>query len=241
MPQHYYGITYLGRGFLGYTVGLSAICSALFVLIAVRDGWRLKTYGMPPLAIVSFLSAWLIALIGPFTNQSHLFPGSRAEFVQFGVPFVLGTIILLQYLRYGPTDHPLLPHLTDRFRLLLWAQFVVVFAGLWSFVVYYQDYYVNEMEPIQNLVASGSLLAAAVLRQDLRGLSVPGAWFFLLGNLLLHVAMVAGDLSDPYPDAANGYYFIYWPMSTIFVVNLGYAILLRRRKRDGPAQALPIS
>ena len=70
----------------------------------------------------------------------------------------------IQYLRYGPTDHPLLPHLTDRFRLLLWAQFVVVFTGLWSFVVYYQDYYVNEMEPIQNLVASGSLLAAAVLR-----------------------------------------------------------------------------
>ena len=67
---------------------LSAICSALFVLIAVWDGWRLKTYGMPPLAIVSFLSAWLIALIGPFTNQSHLFPGSRAELVQFGVDVI---------------------------------------------------------------------------------------------------------------------------------------------------------
>ena len=231
MVRHYFGSLMFGRSLLGYVVAASAVCSALFVLIAVWDGFRHKTYGMPPLAIVSFLAAWIIALVGPFTGQSHLFPASSSEFWQFGVPVALGLVIFWQFLRYAPTSHPMAPGLTDRYHLLVWAEFVAIYMGLWTFIVFYQDYYVNEMEPLQNLVASVSLLASVFLRRDLRGQSVLGAWLFLAGNALLHLAMVAGNLSDPYPEAQHGYSFIFWVMAMIFFLNLAYALLLPRRKR----------
>lgn len=232
MVRHYFGSLMLGRGLLGYVVAASAVCSALFVLIAVWDGFRHKTYGMPPLALVSFLAAWIIAVVGPFTDQSHLFPGSGSEYWQFGVPVALGLVIFWQFLRYAPTTHPLVPDLTDRYHLLVWAEFAAVYMGLWTFAVFYQDYYVNEMEPLQNLIASASLLASVFLRQNLRGQSVLGAWLFLAGNTLLHGAMVAGNLSDPYPEAQHGYAFIFWIMAMIFILNVAYALLLPRRKRS---------
>lgn len=230
MAQQYFG---LDRGLLGYVVLVSAVCSALFVLIALRDGYRKKTYGIPPLALVAFLSSWIIAVIGPYTSQSHLFPGSRAEFWQFAVPVVLGLCILLQYLKYGPTTHPLIPNLRDPYHLLLFVQWAVVYSGLWFFLVFYQDYYVNEMEPVANFVASSSMLASVYLRQKhLDAQSVPGAWLFLVGNLLLHGAMAAGNMSDPYPEAQHGYGFMYWTMTMILLLNVAYAVLLPRRLRE---------
>lgn len=241
MPDHYFGIIGLGREFLFYSVALAAVCSTIFILIAVWDGFRYKTYGLSVLALVTFLAQWIVSVIGPWTSQRYLWShNSTSNLIQFGIPALLGGIILAQYLRYGPKQHPLVPGVTDRFHLLAWVGLIVSMIGCWTFIVYHQDYFVNEVQPTQNLIASASLLAAVFLRQDIRGLSVTGAWFYFAGNFLLYGSMWAGEMSDPYPAAEHGYDYLYWIWGMIFALNILYAVLLRRRKRQGWVRQLPV-
>lgn len=240
MPEHYFGIIALGRDLLRYGVALSAVFSSLFIVIAVWNGFKYKTYGLTVIALVTFLAQWIVSLAGPFSSYKYLWPHNpTSNFIQFGIPTLLGLIIFWQFLRYAPIRHPLLPGVKDRYHLAAWAGFVVSAAGCWTFIVYHQDYFVNEVQPTQNLVASVSLLAAVFLRPDIRGLSVVGAWCYLIGNAMLYTGMWAGEMSDPFPMAEHGYYYIYWLWWMIFLSNLAYAILLRRRKRSGAVQYLP--
>lgn len=242
MPEHYFGFIGLGRESLRYIVALSAVCSSLFIVIALWDGFRLrpKTYGLTPLAIATFVAQCLVSIVGPSTSQSYLWSHNTASnYLQFGVPLMLLAIIFWQYLRYGPRQHPLVPNVTDRFHVLAWVALVVSFAVSWTFVVYHQDFFVNELQPTLNLIASVSLLAAVFVREDIRGLSVPGAWFYFAGNLLLYASMWAGEMSDPYPMAQHGYTYIYWIWMMIFAFNIAYAVLLRQRKRSGAILKLP--
>lgn len=233
MPQHFFHVPGLSFGFLGYTVLVSYLLSSLALAVMVWDGFRLKTYGMSPMGIVTMLSVCLICVVGPFTEQSHLFyPADNWKLLlTWGLDAALLAVIFAQYLIYGPAHDPLLPDHADKFYVLALLEFVVVLAGCWTFIVYYQDYYVNEICPIAILVMSVGYVISLYLRRDLRGLSVPAAWLLALSNLLLYGAVWAGNMSDPYPEAEYGYYFIYWLFGVTLALNFAYAALLPRHKR----------
>ena len=242
MPDHYFGMLSLGREFLRYSVGLAGVCSFLFIFIAVIDGFRFKTYGLTPLALVTFLAQWLVSVAGPFTRYMYLWMHDwMSNAIQFGAPSLFGIVIFAQYLRYGPQQHPLAPGIVDRYHVLAWLGLIVSAVGCWTFIVYHQDFFVNEVQPTQNLIASASLLGAVFLREDVRGLSVIGAWFYFAGNLILYGGMYAGQMSDPYPVAQFGYYYLYWMWSLMLVLNVAYAVLLQRRKRDGSIRRISIA
>lgn len=241
MPQHYFHIEGLSYGFLGIVVLLSYILSMLALVVMIWDGYRLKTYGMPPLAIIAMLSICLICVFGPFSNQSHLFfPKSQWQLIAtWGLDGALLGVIFFQYLRYGPGALGLSGHAVDGFHLSAWATFAVSITGFWSFIVYYQDYYVNEAAPIAILIMSLGYMTSLYLRPNLDGLSVPAGWLLALSNLLLYGAVYAGNMSDPYPEAEYGYYFIYWLYVVTLVVNFSYVFRLARHKRNPERRPLP--
>jgi hypothetical protein len=240
MPQHYFHIEGLSYGFLGIVVLFSYVCSTLALVVMIRDGFRLKTYGMPPLGIVSMLAVCLICVFGPFSGQSHLFfPKSEWKLTAtWALDAVLLGVILFQYLRYAPRDPRLPPDRVEAFRLFVWGQLAVVVAGFWTFIVYYQDYYVNEACPIAILIMTAGYVASIHLRRDLRGLSLTAGWLLGISNLLLYGGVYAGNMSDPYPEAEYGYHFIYWLYGLTLAMNLGYVRLLALHKRDARRSVL---
>lgn len=238
MPQHYFGIIGIDRGSLKLEVAIAGLVSCLALLMMIRDGFRAKTHAMPPLAIVSMLPAFLVSLIGPFTEQAYLFPPTLDAFAMFLLPVALMSIIFWQCLHWGKSHSHLIEDHVDSFHILLWAQFTVFLTGFWNYVVYQQDYFVNEMEPLAVLIGSVGFLSSVYTRRDIRAQSVAAGWIFGLGNFLMYAPMVAGNMSDPYPQADHGYYFPYWIFSVTLIVNVAYPIVLRRRQRR-EAQAVP--
>lgn len=237
MPQHYFHIEGLSYGFLGVVVLLSYICSTLALVLIIRDGFRLKTYGMPPLGLISMLAVCLICVFGPFSGQSHLFfPKSEWKLTAtWALDGLLLAVILFQYFRHGPRELGLAGARAEGFYAYVWAQLAVVTAGFWTFIVYYQDYYVNEACPIAILIMTAGFLSSLYRRRDLRGLSLPAGWLLGISNLLLYGAVYAGNMSDPYPEAEYGYDFIYWLYALTLTMNAAYVWLLRhhRRQADG--------
>jgi hypothetical protein len=234
MPQHYFHLQGLTFGALGDTVLASYVLSTLALAVIVWEGFRLKTYGMPPLGIISMLSVCLICIIGPFSGQSHLFYSrtNHGLLATWALDAALLAVIFGQYLAYGPRHVSLLRQHVDKFHWFAWLEFAVVALGFWSFIVYYQDYYVNEACPIAILIMTAGFVASIYMRGDLKGLSVLVGCLLGLSNFLLYGAVYAGNLSDPYPEAEYGYYFIYWLFLLTLALNVTYIVLLVRRKRD---------
>jgi len=234
MPQHYFHVYELSTTFLAYTVLVSYLLSTGALIVMVRDGFRYKTYGMPFIGIACMLAVSVMCVVGPFTSQSHLFfPKDNWKLLlTWGLDAVLLGVILWQYLRYGRDDAPPLGAHLDQFRLLTLLQVVVIFSGFWAFIVYFQDYYVNEICPLAILFMTAGYVTSLYQRRDLTGLSVPAGWMLGLSNLLLYGAVVAGNMSDPFPEAEYGYGFIYWMYVITLLLNAIYVAILPHRRRQ---------
>ncbi|HET9370166.1 MAG TPA: hypothetical protein VFO19_07950 [Vicinamibacterales bacterium] len=223
MAKHYFHVEGLSLGFLAATVGVSYLLSSAASVWMVIHGFRHKTYAMPPAGLMALLSVCLICVFGPFSDQSHLFyyRGQTTLLITWGLDALLVGIVFAQYVTYGGRQ----AHRDGQlalFHLLVWSTFTVVGYGIWSFIIFYQDYYVNEICPIALFIVAAGYVRAAMADPQWRGLSLGVAWLLGLSNVLLFGAVVAGNMSDPYPEAEYGYGFIYWLYAVTLILNFVY-------------------
>jgi hypothetical protein len=232
MAKHYFHVEGLSLGFLAATVGVSYLFSSAATIWMVVHGFRHKTYAMPPAGIMSLLAVCLICVIGPFSDQSHLFyyRGQRALLFTWGLDALLLGVVFTQYLLYGGREAKRTGHF-GLFHLLGWSTFTVVGLGIWTFIVFYQDYYVNEICPIALFIVAAGYVRKTMVDPDWPGLSVGIAWLLGLSNLLLYSAVIAGNMSNPYPEAEYGYGFIYWLYGVTLVLNFVYVHLATQQRR----------
>jgi len=202
-------------------------------VVMIVQGFREKSYGMPLLGLSAVLAVDLVALYGPFSGQSHLFY-YKEDYLLLGV-WALWTLmqglVYAQFLMYGRSHGHSIPEMERYFYPIAIGLPVTMVVTFWTFVVYYQDYYVNEICPIAVLIMSGAYLNELRVRPDLRGLSVAVGWMLAIAQLLLYSAVVLGDMTDPYPDASFGYGFIYWIYIVTVIMNFTYAVLITRKRR----------
>jgi hypothetical protein len=203
-------------------------------LLMVLHGFRLKSYGMPLLSSAMLLAIAFACVIGPHTRQSHLFyPASQWNLVVVWVAsFALQALIFAQYLRWGithPHRHPLLGRY---FHPLALASLLLAFGFVWLFVVFYQDYYVNEIFPIATLLMAIGYVGTLYTRVRLRGLSVAVAWIYTAAIAFLYLGTALGDMSQPFPEAANGYGLIYFVWILTVVLMGAYSVQLGRRRDE---------
>jgi hypothetical protein len=201
-------------------------------IMMMIQGYRERSYGMPTVGSAAILGICIVALYGPFSDQSHLFYYKKnyATLSVWIISLVLQCGVYAQCLYYGRSHARLLPEFRMHFYAVTIGLLVTMTITFWTFIVYYQDYYVNEICPIAVLIMSAAYFGTLYSQPDMRGLSATVAWMIAVGDLLLYSAVVLGDITDPFPDAAFGYAFIYWIYSLTLVLNFAYAILATRRR-----------
>src|SRR5262245_8507257 len=193
-------------------IGCYVLWNVAYGMMIVQ-GYRQKSYGMPTIGSAAVLSTCIVALYGPFSHQSHLFY-YKENYLTLSVwiiSLVLQAGVYAQCIMYGRDHSHVIPEAGRHFVLICLGLIVVMTITFWNFIVYYQDYYVNEICPIAVLVSSAAFFPTLYARRkDLRGLSVACSWMLAIGDLLLDTSIVFGDITDPFPDASFGYGFIYW-------------------------------
>lgn len=230
-----YEMDYTPRGALirGIMVLIAYLLWNVAYLVIMVQGYRQKINGMPVIGSASVLAICMIALYGPFSNQSHLFfyKENYPLLALWTLCLVMQGGVFVQCLMYGQRPNRWGPRLATHFRWAAVGLLAALLVTFWTFIVYYQDYYVNEICPIAVLIVSASFLYALRERPDLKGLSLIVAWVIAIGDLLNYSAVVLGDMTDPYPDASFGYGFIYWIYFATLVLNFTYVHLLTKRKK----------
>jgi hypothetical protein len=200
-------------------------------LLMVIHGFRLKSYGMPLLSSAMLLAIAFACVIGPHTRQSHLFyDASKWNLVVVWVAsFVLQALIFAQYLRWGPA-HPHRHDLLGRyFHPIALLSALLSFGFVWLFIVFYQDFYVNEIFPIATLLMAVGYVGTLYTRVRLRGLSVAVAWIYTVAIACLYLGTALGDMNQPFPEAAHGYGLIYFVWTLTVVLMVAYSVRLGQR------------
>jgi hypothetical protein len=200
----------------------------------VVHGFRLKSYGMPLLSSAMLLAIAFACVIGPHTGQSHLFyDASKWNLVVvWVVSFLLQALIFAQYLRWG-SAHPHRHQLLGRyFHPIALVAFLLSFAFVWLFIVFYQDYYVNEIFPIATLLMAVGYVGTLYTRVRLRGLSVAAAWIYTVAIACLYLGTALGDMNQPFPEAAHGYGLIYFVWTLTVALMVAYSLGLGGRRGE---------
>ncbi len=218
--------------FLAVMVGLSYVLSTLGFIVIIWRGYKTKSYGMPGLSVAAALSlCFFTGWVGSWAEPC-LFFGKESWYLLWiwRLWAVLNLILYVQYIRYGQKD--VIEPLTSYF--YMYAVLLVVVAALtqWSFILFFQDYYVNIACPLLCILPmAAGYFATPFLRKDLNGLSIPGAWLTLLGTALLYLAVVLNNMAEPYPGhQQTGYGFIYWIYGITVALLYGYTVILIKKR-----------
>jgi hypothetical protein len=203
-------------------------------LLLVFHGFRLKSYGMPLLSSAMLLAIAFACVIGPHTRQSHLFyDASKWNLVVVWVlSFLLQALIFAQYLRWGPSQPHRHPLLGQYFHPIAWVALSLSFGFVWLFIVFYQDYYVNEIFPLSTLLMAVGYVGTLYTRMRLRGLSEAAAWIYTVAIALLYLGTALGDMSQPFPEAMHGYGLIYFIWTLTVALMVAYSVSLGQRRSE---------
>ncbi len=231
-------------------VSLSYIVFLTLFGLMIYIGFKTKSYGMPFLGIVAHLAVITIcAFIGPFSDHSHLFCEEISTGKSSGLCpettsgqiliwfwrllFALQGTIFIQYLMYGKKIiHPI-KMLHERFYFIAAIGLVLNLLFFWFFIVFYQDFYVNEASAFAVLIIAVFYLYLLSTRTDLTGLSPAVAWLWTAGMGLLYLGTAVGNMKNPYPDHANTGYGLIYLIYVVTVVFLAwYAVALTKRRRQ---------
>ncbi|MGD8417603.1 MAG: hypothetical protein PVH91_11135 [Pseudomonadales bacterium] len=227
--------------FLCWLVRVSYVLMTLAMIHIIVQSFLQKTYGMPPLGtIVMLATTAMCGFIGPWVLGPLFYPSTDKMTVWiWRAWFFMTLIVYVQWIAWGIRTHPDWPFLKRYAVPLSLAAFLVALAGAYTFVVFYQDFYVNELSPIGMLLLAIGYITTVFLRPSLYGLSLAVAWYWFIGNALLYGATMAGGMHAAYPDAEHGYAFVYWVFAITLVLNVAYIIMLtpkRDRLREAPSE-----
>lgn len=238
MLNSHFGAIGIDRGSLKLGVAIAGLVSAIALILMIRDAYRAKTPAMPSVAVAALFSVFLICVAGPYTSEAYLFPTPLDSAAMFGLPAVLAAILFWQCRLWGADDTNVID--TTKYRVIIYTQLLVFITGAWTYIVYHQDYFVNETEPLAVLIASTAFLSSVYTRRQIHAQSELAGWVFAVGNFLMYAPMALGNMSDPYPQADHGYGFPYWIFAITLIVNISYPLTLRRRRQmEAAASAAP--
>jgi hypothetical protein len=112
---------------------------------------------------------------------------------------VLHFVLFVQFLWFA-AEHPRFwPQIGRWMTPAVILLLVIVTYGEWAFIVFYQDVYINEAYALVILVMSVNYVSTLFSRIRLKGLSIPVAWGWVIGNALLYGAIVIGGMVEQYP------------------------------------------
>ena len=214
-------------------------CYALWffgLIWMVIQGFIQKSYGMPPIGTAGMLGICVIAIVGPYL-EPHLFYDPVKEPY---IPWIwagwglLVAIVFVQYLMYGKGHvHRILEFKKHFYAIAIGTLLVMTYLA-WTFIVFYQDYYVNASCALfAVLPMSIGWFTSLYTRPQLRGLSVVVAWTFTVGTALLYLSMMLNNMADPFRGHSDtGYAFIEGVFYLTIFLNVWYSIELTRRRRE---------
>ena len=208
-------------------LGSYVLWTIALILMIIR-GFREKTYGMPVVGSAGMLAMCFIAgYIGPWV-QPHLFVpvGSSTILLwTWRFWFWVMALVYVQYLLYSRSrKHWLLIGLSTLAGILFIA---------WTFVIFYQDYYVNELSPLVVFMTAAFYFVEFRAGDEMRGMTPTIAWLLAVGTALLYVQVVLGDMKDAYPFKHSGYDFIYLTYSLTLILMFVYAWIVTERSKHG--------
>lgn len=218
---------------LAHVVDASYWLMSLAMVHIIVQAYVQKSYGMPPLStIVMMAIAALCGFIGPWYQPHLFFPATDTTLVWLWRGwFVAATIAYVQWVVWRERQETPWPELQRWLPLLSLVAFFVALGGAYAFVVFYQDYYVNEISPIGMLLVAIGYLGTLFQRPRLYGLSILVGWYWFISNTMLYGATILGGMDKAYCDATHGYAFMYWVFALTLALNLSYAVLLTAWRR----------
>jgi hypothetical protein len=236
-------------------------------ILIVRTGFQRRTFGQAPVPAGILLGSAIAALIGPFTNQHHLFPYGLHDrgylLVIWLLSVVLQGLIFAQYFAYSKG-------VPDGRRWLLGSIATAgAFVFSWLFIAFYQDLYVNEIFAIATLLMAVGYVVSLSPHSELRGMPVSGAWLYTGAITFAELGTWVGSMAAAYPEAEPdvrkeavrkiaelrgmrleetqlraaaeapdaGYTFIYFLWIAASVLMAWYAWNLQKRERRGAPNA----
>ena len=261
-----------------HLIGRHAILSMVFMTVSyvmyfladyliIRTSFQRKSFGQAPVPAGILLGSAMAALIGPFTDQRHLFPYGPGErsylLVIWALSVTMQAFIFGQYFAYarGIPDGRRLP-------LGILAS-IGAFLFSWLFVTFYQDLYVNEIFAIATLLMAIGYVVSLSRHSELRGMPVSGAWLYTGAITFAEIGTWVGSMDAAYPEAnldarmrqireiaelrgmrlsemelaeladspAGGYTFIYFLWIAASLLMAWYSWHLQRRERQGVPNA----
>lgn len=202
----------------------------------VVQGFRQKSYGMPPLGTAAMLGICIIAIVGPYIEPNLFYdPKTNPQLPWIWAGWgVLVAIVYAQYIMYGKDYPHRILELKKHFYAIAIGTLIIAIAVDWTFIVFYQDFYVNVTCALfAVLPMSIGWFTSLYTRPKLRGLSVSVAWMFTVGTALLYLAIMLGDMAAAYPGhEKTGYAFPMLIMIITMVLNVLYSILLTKRRHE---------
>ncbi len=191
-----------GAPLAGVMISLSYVILTVAVIWIVVDGFRYRSYGMPIFGIVGLLGlVYICAFPGP-ALYPHLFRRmveAPALLWMWRGWFVLHLTLFWQFLWFS-AEHPRFwPQIGKWMTPAVVLLLLIVTYGEWAFITFYQDVYINEAYALVILVMSINYVSTLFWRVRLKGLSIPVAWLWLIGNSLLYGSIVIGGMVEQYP------------------------------------------
>ena len=224
---------------LAAMVALSYIMWVVAQTLIIWRGYKLKTFGMPALGLISTVSlCFLTGFVGPWVAKDLFYSKEHWYLVwTWRLWWLQGVIIFVQFIRYG--KYQLSTALQPYFYMFVLVSVLVAGVTQWTFIIFFKDYYVNIACPLLCVLPmSFGYLMAPFTRSNLKGLSISAAWLLTIGTALLYLSVVLNDMSQPYPGhQSTGYGFIYWIYGlTIFLYYVATVMLVHKTEA---LEALP--
>lgn len=189
-------------GVLGVLMfGLWTIAYIVIILKAHKD----RSYGIPMLdgcLNVSWEAIYSFNLVAPLAASLNW--GNRFW-------FMFDCINVLQVFLYG-REMQSNEWVRKHFYAIAALTLIASAFGLYTFLIYFNDLYGVASSLLMDLLMYGLFIGAVFNRRDLRGLSYPGAWLMLAGNV-----------------AGFAFIYVWWPQQFVDGHLIGYPHVLEPR------------
>ena len=254
------GVTKSQKKWGGIMVGISYLILTMAYVILIVQGFRKKSYGMPLIGQAAMLAVTIL-VVGPgpmlqpclfdvfirvpegfapglAADPAKLYAGATAAAWVWRIGLVIQGIVFFQYLKWGREQSFVVETQRKFFHLSAWGVLALFTVMSYLYIIFYQDYYVNEVYLVATVILAVSYLASLQVNTNLRGFSVLAAWCWAIGTLFLYIGIVIGHMNEAFHDHLDtGYEFIHALYIVAVCVFTAYAIGLTRRYRSMDASS----
>lgn len=249
------GVSKGGKKWGGIFVGISYLILTAAYIILLVQGFRTKSYGMPLIGQAAMLAVTIL-VVGPgpmlqpclfdtfirvpegfapglAADPQKLYFGASAAAWVWRIGLVIQGLVFFQYLKWGKDQTFILEFQKKYFYLTAWGVLALFTLMSYLYIVFYQDYYVNEVYLVATVILAVSYLGSLQFNSNLRGFSVLTAWCWTIGTLLLYIGIVIGHMNEAFHDHLDtGYEYIHALYILAVAFFAAYAVGLTKRYRS---------